>query len=102
MEISKFRKQTELKRGTPVLPGVWALKRKRCILSGEVYKHKAAMIDTGGSYTMAPQKSDFKENSLRPSNKVVKTYDTGLKSTNKRPNLTGVHLRMEASTPLYH
>jgi hypothetical protein len=30
-----------LKRGTPVLPGVWALKRKRRILSGEVYKHKA-------------------------------------------------------------
>ena len=31
----------QLKRGTPVLPGVWALKRKRRILSGEVYKHKA-------------------------------------------------------------
>jgi hypothetical protein len=30
-----------LKRGTPVLPGVWALKRKRRILSGDVYKHKA-------------------------------------------------------------
>ena len=37
----KLRLRSELKKGTPILPGVWALKRKRRILSGEVYKHKA-------------------------------------------------------------
>ena len=37
----KLIERKQLKRGTPVLPGVWALKRKRHILSGKVYKHKA-------------------------------------------------------------
>ena len=37
----KLRLRSELKKGTPILPGMWALKRKCRILSGEVYKHKA-------------------------------------------------------------
>ena len=35
-----LKKRSELPPGTPILPGVWALKRKRRILTGEVYKHK--------------------------------------------------------------
>jgi hypothetical protein len=37
----KSRMCTDLKKGTPILPGVWALKQKHRILSCKVYKHKA-------------------------------------------------------------
>jgi hypothetical protein len=37
----RLRKHSNLKKGTSILPGVWALKRKCWILSGEVHKHKA-------------------------------------------------------------
>ena len=37
----KLIKRSSLKKGTPVLPGVWALTRKRRILTVEIYKHKA-------------------------------------------------------------
>ena len=33
--------RSKLKRNTLILPGVWALKRKRRVVTGEVYKHKA-------------------------------------------------------------
>jgi hypothetical protein len=37
----KLIKHSSLKKGTPVLPGVSALTKKRHILTGEIYKHKA-------------------------------------------------------------
>jgi hypothetical protein len=37
----QIKKMDRVEGWDPILPGVWALKRKRHILSGEVYKHKA-------------------------------------------------------------
>jgi hypothetical protein len=39
-----------------------------------------AMVDTGGSCSMGTKTTDFKNNSLHPSNKVVKTYNGDFKA----------------------
>ena len=35
--------RTDIPEGARVLPAVWGMKRKRKVLTGEVYKHKARM-----------------------------------------------------------
>lgn len=44
----KVRKRKEMPPGTTVLPAVWAMKRKRRIMSQEVYKWKARLNVHGG------------------------------------------------------
>ena len=38
-----LKRRTDIPEGARVLPAVWAMKRKRKVLTGEVYKHKARM-----------------------------------------------------------
>ena len=37
--------RAQVPTGTKVLPAVWSMKRKRCVASGEVYKHKARPME---------------------------------------------------------
>ena len=39
----RLRKRADIDTSTPILPGVWVLKRKRKILTGEIYKWKARL-----------------------------------------------------------
>ena len=39
----KLMKREDLPPDTPVLPAVWAMKRKRRVATGEIYKHKARL-----------------------------------------------------------
>jgi hypothetical protein len=54
----KLIKRSGLKKGTPVLSGVWALTRKRRILTGKIYKHKARWNLDGSKQV---QGQDFNE-----------------------------------------
>ena len=38
-----LKKRTDIPEGARILPSVWAMKRKRKVLTGEVYKHKARL-----------------------------------------------------------
>ena len=38
-----LKKRSEIPEDARILPGVWAMKRKRKVLTGEVYKHKARL-----------------------------------------------------------
>jgi Reverse transcriptase (RNA-dependent DNA polymerase) len=44
----KFVGKDTVPAGTPILPAVWAMRRKRCIATGEVYKWKAHLNLHGG------------------------------------------------------
>ena len=47
----KLKRRSNIPPGTKILPGVWALKRKRKVTTGEVYKHKARWNLDGSKQT---------------------------------------------------
>ena len=65
-ENFKLMRRSDIPPGTKILPGVWALKRKRKVLPGEVYKHKAHWNLDGSKQTEADYSYTYSPNASWP------------------------------------